>query len=352
MIKKISCVLLACIACFSLLCACSNDDEEGGFYPYNISKYVELGDYMSVKVKLQTAEVTDKDVDDKINSILKENGLTTQAEKTEAIENGDTALIDYVGTIDGVEFQGGSAKNYSLEIGSKTFINGFESGLVGLKPGEKKNLNLKFPDTYHNSEYAGKDCVFAVTVNKVYKTVYPEITPQLLKKLTTENSLDNYKKSLRISLEEQKKIEVEEENYTTVVDEVLKTCKMKRYPKKEVMQYKSQLTQNYSNIANEQGLSLQTFVANNGYTMEHFEEIMENNAKKLVQKEMTMLAIADKEKIKLSKDELDKGIVDYMSDYNYTSHKAFIEDVGEDRIEGLLTIDKTIEYLIENAGKK
>ena len=350
--KKIISLSLGLITLLALFASCSDGDKSNNFYSYDLEKYVELGDYMSVDFELESDVVTDLDVENKIKSVLKEHNHTTEAESTEPIANGDTAIIDFVGYIDGQTFEGGSAEAYSLEIGSNSFIAGFESGLVGKNIGEKVSLDLSFPETYHNKDYAGKPVVFEVTVKNVYRTVYPELTPDLLKKITAEPDLESYKNSIRDTLSIEKKETVKNNNYNNLVDLVLKVCDVKKYPKYEVMIYRDRYIQNYTETAKQQGLSIETFVAYNGYTMDDFKDLMEQNAKQMVKKELVFLAIAEKEKITLTEQEYDVGMVEYMNELEYTSHKSFIEDVGEARLRGLLTIDKTVNVLIEKLSKK
>lgn len=350
--KKIVTLTLALVLVAALFASCSSNEKNNKFYSYDLDKYVKLGDYMSVDFKLESDVVTDLDVENKIKSLLKEKNLTTEVESTQPIANGDTAIIDFVGYINGETFQGGSAEAYSLEIGSNSFIEGFESGLVGKKIGDKTSLDLRFPETYHKKDFAGKPVVFEVTVKNIYRTVYPELTPDLLKKITAEPTLEAYKNSIREELTIEKKEAVKDNNYNNLVDLVLKVCEVKKYPKNEVMLYRDRYIQNYTQIANQQGLSIETFAAYNGLSMEDFKKQMEENAKQMVKKELVLLAIAEKEEITLTEKEYDEGMVRYMNELEYTSHKSFIEDIGENRLRGLLTIDKTVDVLMEKLTKK
>ncbi len=345
-IKTISALLAVAILSLAL-CSCKEEKRESTFYPYKLSNYVELGDYMSIEFEPESDEVTDKDVEDKIKETLKESKLTSEREKESEIVNGDRTVIDFVGYIEGETFEGGSSEGYSLTIGSGQFIDGFESGLVGKKAGDKVSLNLSFPETYHNADYAGKPVVFQVIIQKVYETVYPELTTEILKKISTAKDVDEYKAALKQSVAEEKKQTVATNNYNNFVDLVLKTSEMKKYPKKEVMQYKDKYIANYTQTAQSQGLSIETFVAYNGLTMDKFRELMEQNAQAMVKKEMVFLAIADKENITISDKEYEVGMVDYMNKLGYTSHKSFIQEIGEDRLRGMLTIDKTIQTTME-----
>lgn len=335
-------VIILCTGCFS---GCKKEGKYGSFYPYNLSKYVTLGDYTNISYELQKVSVDDSDVEAEIRTQLKKFKLTTLQEKTSAIENGNTAVIDYVGYLDGETFEGGSAKGASLEIGSGTFIEGFESGLIGKSAGDKVSLDLKFPDTYSKKEYAGKDVRFEVTVNLVYEDVYPELTKDIVRSISTSITVEEYRENLYNSLLESETEQVETNNRNNLIQAVIDCCEIKKYPKDEVEKYKSNLILQYTDTASKQDLTLETFVSYNGLTMDEFEEQMEKVAQNLTAKEMVFLMIAEKAEIELTDEEYEKGLAEYMNKNSYTSRKAFLEAIGEDRFRGLLLIDKAIEHI-------
>ena len=343
--NKIAPALLICALVMLSFVGCAKKGGHGEFYNYDLAKYVKLGDYNSVKYVLGNPSVSAEDVENKIKDDLETYKLTTKKEKTTPIVNGDIAVIDYVGKKDGKAFDGGTAQNYSLEIGSNSFIAGFEAGLVGKVAGQQVDLNLTFPKTYHEKSLAGKDVVFEVTINKVYEIEYPKLTDELVSKISPEKTVAKYREYVYNTLLEELNANVEQDAINTYIDEVIKTCEIKKYPKKEVDNYKADLVLYYTDVARAQNLSLETFLSYNGMTMEAFETAMEQNAKSITEKEMVFLYIADKEGITLSEEEYQNGLKSEMEKNNYTSQESYLAEVGEDNLRGLLLINKAIEEL-------
>ncbi len=343
--KNIAALLAVIILVTSLFSGCKKSGKYGEFYPYKLSDYVTLGDYMSVKYNPAKVSVTEEDVDNEIRARFKQNGLTKIEEKLGAIENGDTAIINYTGYLNGETFEGGSAQNSSLEIGSGSFIDGFESGLVGKVAGEKVSLNLKFPDGYHNADFAGKKVVFEVEIVKVYKTVYPEINFENISKISSVLTLKEYREGVYDELLKQKTEEITSQNRNDLITAVIECCEIKKYPSSEVNDYKSRLIKSYESTASAESLSLSSLVAYNGLTMAQFEERMEKSAKNLVVKEMVFLMIAEKEKLEITTEEYEKNLAQQMSASKITSRKTYLEAVGEDNFKGLLLVEKAVDHL-------
>ena len=349
--KRIIALLLVCVSALFGLCGCE-DEKQTDFYPYKLSDYIVLGDYHNVSVSLGNATVEVEDVEAEIKAQLVKYKKTTQVEKQTAIVSGDTAIIDFVGYMDGKAFDGGTAQNYSLEIGSNSFIEGFETGLIGKKVGDKVTLELKFPKNYHQKDFANKDVKFDVTVRSVTQTVYPELTDDLVSKISPEKTVDEYRSYVYDTLLETKKQEVEDNNYSNLVTAIVDCCEIKRYPKNEVRDYKNSLIENYKKIATNNGTTLENLILANGLTEESFDTLMEDNAKKLVAKDVVFLQIAEKEGITLSDEEYEIGIDEQMQESGFTSREELFEANSEDKIRGLLTIEKTIDYVMGHVGKE
>ncbi len=343
--KNIAAIFAVIILVTSFFSGCKKSGKYGEFYPYKLTDYVTLGDYMSVKYSPTEIKVTDQDVDNEILARFKQNGLTKMEEKFDAIENGDTAIINYTGYLNGEKFEGGSAQNSSLEIGSGRFIDGFESGLVGKAAGENVSLNLKFPDGYHNADFAGKKVVFEVEIVKVYKTVYPEINYENISKISSVMTLKEYRDSVYDELLKQKTEEVTDQNRNELIAAVIECCEVKKYPNSEVEEYKNSLIKSYEKTASNESLSLESLVAYNGLTMAQFEERMEKSAKNLVAKEMVFLMIAEKEKLEITTEEYEKNLAEQMNASKITSRKTYLEAVGEDNFKGLLLVEKAVDHL-------
>ena len=343
--KNIAAVLAVIIFVACFFSGCKKSGKYGEFYPYKLSDYVTLGDYMNVEYTPLKISVTDEDVDNEIRARFKQSGITRMEEKLGAIENGDTAIINYTGYLNGEKFEGGSATNSALEIGSGRFIDGFESGLVGKLAGEKVSLNLKFPDGYHNADFAGKKVVFDVEVVKVYKTVYPEINYENISKIASVMTLKEYRQGVYDELLAKRTEEVTTDNLNMLIASVIECCEVKKYPQAEVKNYKESLIKRYEKSASNDGLSLESLAAYNGLTMAQFDERMEKSAKNLVAKEMVFLMIADKEKLEITTEEYEKNLALQMSSAKITSRKTFLDAVGEDNFKGSLLVNKAINHV-------
>lgn len=342
---KITATILALVSIIALLCSCSKNKRDSDFYPYDLGNYVELGDYKSIEYSEKTVFVTQTEVDARIRSDLKKYGFTTKKEKSSEVMVGDIVNIDYAGYLDGVAFEGGTSAGYDLEIGSGSFIEGFEEGLIGKMAGDKVDLNLTFPEKYHSEEMAGKSVVFKVTVNKVYEIEYAEITDEIVPKISTAKTAASYRDYIYNLLLEEQTAQVNNENYSAIVAAVVECSKIKKYPKKEVEEYKNNLVSQNERIAQSQGLTLEQLVSYSGYTLEEFESLMEENAKKIVEKEMIFLMIAEKEGVIPSTREYKKSIEKYIEEEGFTSEEEILAAVGRDRFVGQLTVDKAILHL-------
>ncbi|MEE1279922.1 MAG: trigger factor [Oscillospiraceae bacterium] len=352
MIKKILAAALAALTLVLAFSSCSSSAHSGDFYPYDLSGYLKLGDYNKIVYSPETAEVTDDEVEEKIKQTLESKGYSTQSEKTTAAQKGDIANIDYVGYIDGKTFEGGSSSGYSLELGSGTFIAGFEEGLIGKKAGEKTDLNLTFPENYHSKDFAGKEVVFKVTVNRVFEVSYPQLTDEIVSEISSSKTVKDYRKAVYDEILESETAEVEQNNTNKFIQDIIDCSDIKRYPKNEVKEYQQNLIKRYEMTASSQGLSLETFASYNGLTLDEFEELMETNAKSLVAKEMVFTLIAVKEEISISEEEYEDSLKTYAEENGYTDSQQFLDDIGEDKFRGLLIIDKTILHLKEKLLKK
>lgn len=349
--RNIAALFVVIIFCMGALCSCKDSNAKNGkFYPYDLTKYVELGDYENISYEKKEVSVTEEDIDNYIKSELVRFNIAELEKKDAMVAEGDTVNIDYVGYIKGKTFEGGSAEGASLVIGSGQFIDGFESGLIGAYEGEKVSLPLKFPDTYHVKEFAGKSVLFEVTVNAVYNYVYPELTDDIVVGISTSKSVEDYKLSIKNTLTEKETEKVYTSNHNAFIDAVIKSCDIKKLPSKEVDRYKTNLIKQYENTASSENLTLEMFVSYNGFTMDSFEKEMENTAELLVKKEIVFLLIADKENITLTNEEYEKGLSEHMHNNGYTSRTSFLNAVGEENFKGILRIEKAIDTLKEKVG--
>lgn len=200
---------------------------------------VTLGEYKGIEVTKDPVEVTDDEVDQAVQSDL--SAQAKDAEVDRAIQNGDVVNIDYVGTKDGVAFDGGTAQGYDLNIGSGQFIEGFEEGLVGAKKGDKVSLNLTFPEAYQNADLAGKAVVFDVTVNSVKEKQVPELNDAFVQENTSFKTVDEYKDDKMQTLLKDKNDQAEQKVKSDIYTAILNASKVE--PKQEA------IDANFNNMA-------------------------------------------------------------------------------------------------------
>ena len=308
---------------------------------YDASEYVTLGEYKGLTVEVDPVEVTDEQVMDKIASETKQ----TLTEGT--VEDGDTVNIDYVGKIDGEEFDGGSAEGYDLEIGSCTFIDGFEDGIIGMQVGETKDLELTFPEDYHSEDLAGKDVVFTVTVNSISRV--PELTDEVADSVVEGMTAEAYQESVRQELEDSAKESQKSDAQQKLLQAVYDNATISGYPE-ENLQYTINRAKNYYEwLASMYGMTLDDYLTNYGMTQDEFMEQIQPVAEEALGEEMTLLAIAEEENIEVSDEEYQAGLARYAEAQGMDDPSKLEEAYGENYIRNSLLQEKVLNFLYENA---
>ena len=308
---------------------------------YDASEYVTLGEYKGLTVEVDPVEVTDEQVMDKIASETKQ----TLTEGT--VEDGDTVNIDYVGKLDGEEFDGGSAEGYDLEIGSCTFIDGFEDGIIGMQVGETKDLELTFPEDYHSEDLAGKDVVFTVTVNSISRV--PELTDEVADSVVEGMTAEAYQESVRQDLEDSAKESQKSDAQQKLLQAVYDNADISGYPE-ENLQYTINRAKNYYEwLASMYGMTLDDYLTNYGMTQDEFMEQIQPVAEEALGEEMTLLAIAKEENIEVSDEEYQDGLARYAEAQGMDDPSKLEEAYGENYIRNSLLQEKVLNFLYENA---
>ena len=308
---------------------------------YDASEYVTLGEYKGLTVEVDPVEVTDEQVMDKIASETKQ----TLTEGT--VEDGDTVNIDYVGKLDGEEFDGGSAEGYDLEIGSCTFIDGFEDGIIGMQVGETKDLELTFPEDYHSEDLAGKDVVFTVTVNSISRV--PELTDEVADSVVEGMTAEAYQESVRQELEDSAKESQKSDAQQKLLQAVYDNATISGYPE-ENLQYTINRAKNYYEwLASMYGMTLDDYLTNYGMTQDEFMEQIQPVAEEALGEEMTLLAIAEEESIEVSDEEYQDGLARYAEAQGMDDPSKLEEAYGENYIRNSLLQEKVLDFLYENA---
>ncbi len=320
-------------------------EEEEPIRPENLGE-IRLGDYKGIEVETEEPYiVTDEEVDIYINSyILPQHKQSVDDEITE----GDTVNIDYVGRMDGVAFDGGSAEGTDLTIGSGRFIDGFEDGLIGYKKGDKVDVNVTFPDPYEsNPDLAGKPAVFEVTVNDVKRT--PELTDAIVSELDTEcKTVAEYKRKLKDQFQENADYSARQALSYAAIEKVVENSEVS--PSEEAVEWKvKDLIKNYFEpvILQSYGMSLDDVLAAQGKTRADYEAELESVATDTVKQIMVADEVARLQNIVVTEADLKE-----YADGNNVSFDEFIDTFGRERAEQTVLEQKAIDFVVDNAVVK
>ncbi|MCR4743991.1 MAG: trigger factor [Lachnospiraceae bacterium] len=352
--KRTYFLFAAAMAASVMLSGCG---EEKDISTIDASKYVTLGEYKGLSVSINDTTVTDEEVEEAVSGNLAAKGVMT-AVTDRAVETGDTVNIDYEGKKDGVAFDGGTAAGYDLEIGSGTFIDGFEDGLIGHKTGEKVALNLTFPENYSSEELAGQDVVFDVTINSISENVVPELTDEVAKELDAEVSTkEEYIEKVRTDLEESKQTSARTAVYSELLELAQKNSEVvsgDKLPSSIVDSIAEQEKTTFESNLTAYGMTLESYLTNFGMTEEDFNNEIRTYSESYAQQELLVHAIAKAEGIEITDEVLQNAYKEYAERYGYASADEFISALKEHKSEETFkeaTLTEEVEkFLFENAN--
>ncbi|MGY0756256.1 trigger factor [Staphylococcus haemolyticus] len=309
---------------------------------------VQLGDYKGLEIEKQDSELTDEDLQEAIDHSL--GHLADMVVKEDgAVENGDIVNIDFDGYVDGEQFEGGQADGYDLEIGSGSFIPGFEDQLVGVKTGEEKDVVVTFPEEYHAEELAGKEATFKTKVNEIKYKEVPELDDEIANELDSDaNSVDEYKENLRKRLSEQKAEEAENVEKEEAINKATDNATID-IPQAMIDTELDRMVQEFGQRIQQQGLDLQTYFQISGQDESQLREQMKDDAEQRIKTNLTLSAIADKENIEATDEDIDKELEKMSKQFNIS-----VEDIkntlgNTDIIKNDVRIQKVIDLLRDNA---
>lgn len=310
---------------------------------------VTLGEYKGLKKEAPSAQVTDQDVEDEINRTAKQNARKVTITDRPS-EMGDIVNINYEGFCDGKAFEGGKAENHDLTLGSHSFIDTFEDQLVGKNAGEEVEVNVTFPKEYHEASLAGKPAVFKVKVNEVKKEELPEINDEFAKDVSEFDTLEDYRKDVRNKLEQRKKTEAENTVKNKLVEKVSESATMDM-PAPMVDEECNEMISQYAQTLSYQGISLDKYMEYTGTTMESLQKSVRPEAEKRLKQSLVLEAIAKKENIEVTEEDLDKELSDMAKQYGMEEDKlkASVTDAEKENLKADLLNRKTVDFLVENA---
>ena len=308
---------------------------------------VELGDYKKLGVKKEAAKVSKKEVKETIDRILKNFAEKKKVERE--AKNGDEVIIDFLGKKDGVAFDGGKAEKFPLELGSKSFIPGFEEGLIGKKAGDELSLDLEFPKDYHAKDLAGAKVVFEVKIHEVRENVEPEINKEFLSKLGDFKTKEEFEKQIEEDLKTQKQAEADEKFKDELVKKLAEVSKV---PVPEILleDQKRSIEMDMQQNLMYSGLSLEDYLDRMGKTREEWlEKDVKEAAEMRVKSGLALAELSKVEKVKSDTRELDNRIAQLKEQYGNSKEvqkQLSSDDVRRNLANQILT-EKTIDLLVK-----
>ena len=312
---------------------------------------VKLGDYKNLEVSVEaTKEVTDAEVDEKVER--ERNNLAELIVKEGAAELGDTVVIDFVGSVDGVEFDGGKGENFSLELGSGQFIPGFEDQLVGAKAGETVEVNVTFPEQYQAEDLAGKDAKFVITVHEVKAKEVPALDDELAKDIDEEvETLDELKAKYRKELESAKEIAFDDAVEGAALELAVANAEIVELPEEMVHDEVHRAMNEFMGNMQRQGISPEMYFQLTGTTEEDLHKQYEADADKRVKTNLVIEAIAKAEGFEASDEEIEKEINDLASEYNMEVEQVR-NLLSADMLKHDIAMKKAVEVVTSTAKVK
>ena len=311
---------------------------------------VELGKYKGIEIKKIEYKATDKDVEHELGHMAERNARLVTVEDR-AVEKGDITTIDFEGSIDGVKFEGGSAENHELEIGSNTFIPGFEDQIIGMKIDEVKDVKVKFPDDYFSKDLAGKDAVFKVTLHEIKKKELPKIDDEFAKDVSEFDTLDELKNSIKERLdtdnERRAKYETEEEAIKTVCENAKLDI-----PNGMVELEIDNMMKDMETRLSYQGLNLNQYMQMLGKTEADMRNEFKEQAERQIRSRLVLEAIVKAEKIEATDEEVAEKVKEMAKQYGRKEEELLENEQLKEYISENLKTEKAIDFIVKNAKKK
>ena len=310
---------------------------------------VKLGKYKGVKVEKVEAEVTDEDIENRLNQDKEQNARLVAADDKE-IENGDQAIIDFEGFVDDKPFEGGKGEDYPLVIGSHSFIDTFEDQLVGKKVGDEVDVNVTFPEQYQAAELAGKPALFKVKIKEIKVKEYPEIDDEFAQEVSEFDTLEEYKEDIRKKLTEAKENEAARETESRIIEAIVKDSKMD-IPEKMIDTACDQMVEEFARNMQMQGIAFEQYLQMTGSTLEQMKEQVKPQAEARVQSSLVLEAIVDAENIEAKDADVDDEILKMSEQYGMEVEKIneMLRDEDRENIKKDICIRKAAELIVNEA---
>ena len=313
---------------------------------------VTLGDYKGIEVEKKEAEVNEEEITAEIDKAREANSRLITIEDR-ATEDGDTVIIDFDGYVDGKQFEGGYAEDYTLVLGSHSFIDNFEDQLVGKNLGEDVEVNVTFPEEYHVDELKGKPALFKVKIKEIQKKELPELDDDFAQDVSDFDTLDEYKADVEKKILENKENQIKREQEDQIIEKIIENAQME-IPQQMIAAQTRQMTQEFAQRLQSQGLSLEQYMQFTGLTPQKMMEDLEPQALKRIQSRLVLEAVVAAENIEASDEEIDKELENMASMYQMEIDKLK-ELIGDDEKKQIgmdLAVQKAVEFVVKEAVEK
>ena len=310
---------------------------------------VKLGEYKGLEVKQVSAEVTEEDVETEINKMQEQNARMVTVEDR-PVSDKDSILLNFCGSVDGVEFEGGKAENYSLVVGSNTFIPGFEEQLIGMNAGDSKDVVVTFPEDYHSEDLKGKEAVFAVEINEIKETQLPKIDDEFVKDTTEFETLEELKNDIRAKTAENKKKSAEDAMKNEVVEKLAENIEVE-IPEVMVKNEVDNMLKDFENNLRYQGMDLNTYYQYTGTSKEILEDQMKEDAEKRVRISLAVDAVSKSDGVEATEEDMEAEYKKMADIYKLEVEKIkeIFQNSQDEAIKSTIVARKTVDLLLENA---
>ncbi len=310
---------------------------------------VTLGNYVGLEVPKTVIEVTDEDIEKALKREQERNSRLVTVEGR-AVEQGDTVTLDYAGTIDGVAFDGGSAEGHELEIGSGSFIPGFEDQLVGLNVGDEKDVEVTFPENYHAEDLKGKAAVFHCTIHNIQTKELPELNDEFAEDVSEFDTLEEYKADLRRNMEKSRQEQADQTKKDYAASKAAENSTIE-IPELMLESQAEQMLENLMNNLRMQGMDYQQYLQFTGQTQAQAVESMKPQAEQQIRTRLTLEKIAEVEGFEVTEEEIEAQMEEMAAAYGLEVDKVkeLMGDAERDNIRDDLKVRKAVEFIAEKA---
>ena len=311
----------------------------------------KVADYKGIEVKKVSTRVTKKEVEEELERIREKNARIVTVEDRD-LKDGDISVIDFEGFVDGVAFDGGKGENFELTIGSGQFIPGFEDQMVGMKIGEERDVNVKFPEEYHAENLAGKDATFKVKLHEIKEKVLPELDDEFAKDVSEFDTLEEYRKDLNKKVKERKENQAKATKEQEAIEKFIEKVEVV-IPDGMIDEEVEKMVEEMNANLSYQGLNIDQYLQYMGITLEDYKKEMRAQAEKRIKLNLGLEAVAKEEKVEISDEEIDAKIKELSAQYGAGDDESLLKNENaRNYMRQELTHEKTMKIVTDNAVEK